>query len=93
MRVLTINELPRLTRIELRNLAAKIASELPTLPEGSPESANAVMSLRNVRFVFCAPRLFALGAIRCQRFIDQCRWRRALIFVDVRQKRRRLHLL
>ena len=51
MRVLTINELLRLTRTELCNLAAKIANELPMLPDGSPERANAVTSLRNVRFV------------------------------------------
>ena len=37
MRVLTINELMRLTRIELCDLAQRITNELPTFPEGSPE--------------------------------------------------------
>ena len=39
MRVLTINELLRLTRIELCDLAQRITNELPTFPEGSPERA------------------------------------------------------
>lgn len=51
MRVLTINELWRFTRIELSNLAHRIANELPTLPDGSPERANALTSLRNIRYV------------------------------------------
>jgi hypothetical protein len=49
MRVLTINELWRLTRIELSALATRIANELPALPEGSPERANAFATLRNIR--------------------------------------------
>jgi hypothetical protein len=51
MRVLTINELLRLTRIELCDLATRIANELPTFSDDSPERANALTSLRNIRFV------------------------------------------
>ena len=51
MRVLTINELMRLTRIELCDLAQRITNELRSLPEGSPERANALTSLRNIRYV------------------------------------------
>jgi len=51
MRVLTINDLLRLTRTELSALATRIASELAALPEGSPERANAFASLRNIRSV------------------------------------------
>jgi len=51
MRVLTINDLMRLTRTELSALAQRIASELPALPEGSPERANAFANLRNIRSV------------------------------------------
>ena len=48
--VLTINELMRLTRIELCDLARRITNELAKYPEGSPEHANALMSLRNIRY-------------------------------------------
>jgi hypothetical protein len=51
MRVLTINELWRLTRIELLDLVNRVTGELPALQEGSPERANALISLRNIRFV------------------------------------------
>jgi hypothetical protein len=51
MRVLTINELLRLTRIELCNLIRQIANELPKFPDSSPERANALTSLRNIRYV------------------------------------------
>ena len=50
MRVLTINELMRLTRIELCNLAQRITNELAKYLEGSPERANALTSLRNIRY-------------------------------------------
>jgi hypothetical protein len=50
MRVLTINELLRLTRIELCDLAQRITNELPKFPEGSPERADALTSLRNIRY-------------------------------------------
>ena len=51
MRVLTINELWRLTRVELSDLLARIANELPKFPDSSPERANALTSLRNIRYV------------------------------------------
>ena len=51
MRVLTMTELMRLTRIELYRLAARIANELQSFPEGSAERANAEAFLRNIRFV------------------------------------------
>jgi len=50
MRVLTINELLRLTRKELCELAARITAELPRYPEGSAELANALTTLRNIRW-------------------------------------------
>ena len=50
MRVLTINELLRMTRMELCALAAQIAAALPHYPEGSHELANALMNLRNIRW-------------------------------------------
>src|SRR6202050_2812946 len=40
MRVLTINELMRLARIELCGLFTQITNELATIPEGSPERDN-----------------------------------------------------
>ena len=51
MRVLTINELMRLTRIELCDLLTRITNELPDFPEGSPERDNALTTLRNIRCV------------------------------------------
>jgi hypothetical protein len=51
MRVLTITELMRLTRIELCNLARRITAELVTMPEDAPERANAQINLRNIRHV------------------------------------------
>ena len=51
MRVLTINELLRLTRKELCDLAARIAAALAHYPEGSAEHANALANLRNIRAV------------------------------------------
>jgi hypothetical protein len=51
MRVLTINELMRLTRTELCGLAARITAELPTYREGSPQRTAACMNLRNIRWV------------------------------------------
>ena len=50
MRVLTINELLRMTRKELCELAAHIAAELPTYREGSDARTAAVINLRNVRW-------------------------------------------
>ncbi len=51
MRVLTIKELWRLTRIELSDLAQRITGELPKFPDGSPERTSALTSLRNIRYV------------------------------------------
>lgn len=50
MRVLTIQELMRLTRTELCGLLARITAELPTYREGSPERNNALTNLRNIRW-------------------------------------------
>jgi hypothetical protein len=51
MRVLTLTELMRLTRIELTDLLARITNTFPDLPEGSPERQSAVITLRNIRTV------------------------------------------
>jgi hypothetical protein len=51
MRVLTINELMRLTRTELCGLAAKIAAELPAYREGSPQRTAAQINLITIRSV------------------------------------------
>ena len=51
MRVLTINELMRLTRTELCGLAARITAELPTYRDGSPQRTAACITLRNIRWV------------------------------------------
>jgi hypothetical protein len=51
MRVLTIIELMRLTKIELCDLAAKITNMLPDFPEGSAEREAAHINLRNIRTV------------------------------------------
>lgn len=57
MRVLTIDELWRLSRIELTTLDRRIASDLPKFSEGSPERTNALTSLRNIRFTLARPDL------------------------------------
>jgi hypothetical protein len=41
----------RLTRIELCDLVHRITIELPKFPDHSPERANALTSLRNIRYV------------------------------------------
>jgi hypothetical protein len=51
MRVLTIYELLRMTRIELCGLFTQITNELATIPEGSPERDNTLTNLRNIRWV------------------------------------------
>ena len=51
MRVLTLPELLRLTRIELCDLAARITNALPDYPEASDAYANARLNLRNIRRV------------------------------------------
>jgi hypothetical protein len=51
MRVLTINELMRLTLTELCGLAARITARLPGYREGSPQRTAAHITLRNIRWV------------------------------------------
>jgi hypothetical protein len=51
MRVLTLIELMRMTRIELCDLAARITNALPGFPVASLEYANARINLRNIRRV------------------------------------------
>jgi hypothetical protein len=50
MRVLTLTELMRLTRVELCSLLTQITNELSTFPEGSAERDNALTNLRNIRW-------------------------------------------
>jgi hypothetical protein len=56
MRVLTIVELMRLTRVELTDLLVWIANALPDLPEGSPDRQNALITLQNIRRVLLMRR-------------------------------------
>jgi hypothetical protein len=51
MRLLTLTELMRLTRIELCDLYARITMALSKLPEGSTERANGLTNLGNIRRV------------------------------------------
>ena len=51
MRVLTISELMRLTRIELCGLKSEITTALPDYPEESHERADAERSLHNIHRV------------------------------------------
>ncbi len=51
MRLISIFELMRLTRIELTDLLIRITNALPDLPEGSIERQNALISLSNIRWV------------------------------------------
>jgi ethanolamine ammonia-lyase small subunit len=51
MRLLTINELMRMTRRELCELAAHITARLPTYRQGSSARTAALLNLRNVQFV------------------------------------------
>jgi len=51
MRVLTLNELMRMTRTELCALAARITAALATYREGSPQRTAAYINLRNIRAV------------------------------------------
>ena len=51
MRVMTLAELMRLSRIELCDLLAWITNELPKFLEGSPERFNALINLHNIRRV------------------------------------------
>ena len=49
MQVLTLNELMRLTRIELCSLAAQITNAMTQFPEGSPDRDTALTNLANIR--------------------------------------------
>jgi len=51
MRVLSIKELMRLTRIELTDLLVRITHALPDMPEGSANRHIALINLRNIRSV------------------------------------------
>jgi hypothetical protein len=51
MRVLTLNELMRLTRTELCGLVAQITAALPAFRERSPQRTAAYINLRNIRAV------------------------------------------
>jgi hypothetical protein len=51
MKVLTIDELLRMTRTELCALAARMTTALSEFPEGSYECAAAHINLRNIRAV------------------------------------------
>ena len=51
MRVLSIKELMRLTRIEPTDLYVRIANALPDMPEGSENRHIALISLCNIRTV------------------------------------------
>jgi hypothetical protein len=57
MRELTIDELLFMTRSELCDLANQITVELANFPEGSPERAIALASLRNIRPVLARRNL------------------------------------
>jgi hypothetical protein len=59
MRVLTINELLPLTRIELCDLARRISNRLPKYADCSPERANALTSLRNIRYALARSKAAA----------------------------------
>ena len=51
MRVLTLNELMRMTRTELCGLMAEMTKAMTEFPEGSTERLNAQVNLRNIRSV------------------------------------------
>ena len=51
MRILTINELMRLNRIELCHLAKRMERKLLIYRPDSPQYAAALINLRNIRFV------------------------------------------
>jgi hypothetical protein len=59
MRLLTIDELLRLTRIELCDLRRWITNELPSFKVGSRDRLNALTNLLNIRFALsrrrCSP--------------------------------------
>jgi hypothetical protein len=57
MRILTIAELMRLSRIELCHLARQMVKKLVTWPPGSSQHAIAVTNLRRIRCVLARRKL------------------------------------
>ena len=55
MRVLSLSELSRLSKTELSVLLRRVASELPSLREGSSELHNAHTNLVNIRRAMARP--------------------------------------
>lgn len=55
MRVLTPGELSRMTRTELTALLRRIATDLPTMREGSHELRDAHANLMNIRRALARP--------------------------------------
>lgn len=51
MRLFTTSELSRYSCATLRTLAARVASAIAALPEGSTERDTAFVNLRNIRWV------------------------------------------
>jgi hypothetical protein len=51
MRVLSIRELMRLTRVQLIDLYVRITNALPDMPEGSENRQIALINLCNIRIV------------------------------------------
>ena len=60
MRVLTLNELMRLTRMQLCDLMAQMTNVLRTYPEGSLEDEAAITNMRNIVRIL-ANREMSLG--------------------------------
>jgi len=60
MRVLTLNELMRLTRMELCDLLVQMTNVLRTYPEGSAPHQAAITNLRNIVRIL-ANREMSLG--------------------------------
>jgi hypothetical protein len=60
MRVLTLNELMRLTRMELCDLLVQMTNVLRTYPESSVEHQSASTNLRNIARIL-ANREMSLG--------------------------------
>jgi hypothetical protein len=60
MRVLTLNELMRLTRMELCDLMVQMANVVRIYPEGSVEHEAAITNMRNIARVL-AGREMSLG--------------------------------
>jgi hypothetical protein len=55
MRVISQNELARLSRTELHALLRRIAAELPDYPEGSHELRVAHLNLHSIRQALAGP--------------------------------------